>query len=250
MALKLNTSVLHKALGMAHAGDVDHGEWNAPTDRNESNCIGHEEGDEGKVSEWKYPILSNGKVSAKGVSSAEGYATKNGEDAIIPALKKISAAIHGTKDLSRATELLGQLADKLTSLPDVDVESLDLSRAPRLARCPNGECGSHDVERLAAASEFEGPKDRCTRCGMEFPHKPGTITAAQFTGKLDQPEQMTETIEHPGGEPPTPEVQGHDVSLDDDVREQPVWNANDDPMAVLDLPNVESGHARGWFGEH
>lgn len=243
MALKLNSKAFHSALGKAHAGDVDHGEWLAPegADRTEDNSIGHEEGDEGKASEHKYPIMKGGKVSARGVGAALAYAEKNNESAIVGPLKKISAAIHGTQDLSRATEILGQIADKLSALPDVDVSSLDLSRAPRLAKCPNGDCGSHDITRMEAASENEGPMDSCQRCGATFAHKPGTITAEQYVGQQGAP--VTPIVEHPDGE------QEHDVAEDNGAWETPVYDEAIDPMATPEgLPNLESMHARGLFG--
>lgn len=204
MPLKLNTKVYHRALGAAHVGHVDHGEWEAPqgAERDTENAIGHDTGEDGKADAYKYPIFKGDKVSAKGVGSALGYAKKNNESAIIPALQKISDAIadESGKNLSRALETAGRLADKLSAMPDVDVETLELSRAPRLARCPGNECGSHDVERLPAETAHEGPKDRCKICGRTWPHKPGTITAEQFNAQ-HQGEQAPDQQQEPEGEP-------------------------------------------------
>jgi hypothetical protein len=87
MACTLNSTVYHKALGAAHAGDVDHGAWTAPGHTAE-NCIGKD------GAEWKYPIFTSaGKLSAKGVSYALGYAETNNESALYGPLQKISDAI-------------------------------------------------------------------------------------------------------------------------------------------------------------
>lgn len=242
MALKLNTSVFHKGLGMAHASAIDHGEWDAPegSERNEGNSIGHEEGDEGKATEHKYPIIKGSKVSAKGVGSALGYARKNDEHEIIAPLQKISDAIHGVSDdsrnLSRACELLGELTEKISAIPDIDVESLDLSRAARLAKCP--DCGSHDVTRGEAASEDEGPMDTCAHCGKSWAHKPGTLTAAQHSGGQQggqSPEVEAEVAEEE--QPHTP--------LQEIAQGQLEQGGQD---TTFGLPNFESPIARGVFG--
>jgi hypothetical protein len=171
----LNATVFHRALGAAHAGHVDHGEWTAP-DASESNSMLKSGGD------YKYPIIgADGRVNAKGVSSALGYAKTNGESEIIGPLQKIDAAIKGddTKTLSRALETIGAMADRLYDLDPADADALDLSRAPRLAKCPSGLCGSYDVDRMPGG-EHEGPTDRCRQCGRQWSHKPGTVTAEQF----------------------------------------------------------------------
>lgn len=184
MPLKLNTAVFHRALGAAHAGHVDHGDWEAPAgaDRTVDNSVGHDP--DGTPAEmFEYPIMAGGKVSAKGVASAMAFAKKNNESAIVPALQKIDDALKGddAKTLSRALETVGAFADRLYDLSPDDAAAMELSRAPRLARCPNGLCNSHDVERRAGG-EHEGPTDRCKQCGRQWPHKPGSLTAEQFAG--------------------------------------------------------------------
>jgi len=181
MALKLNSSVFHAALGKAHAGEIDHGEWEAPAgaDRNVDNSIAMDDSDSAIPSEkFKYPILKGGKVSAKGVGSALGYATKNAEHAIIPALTKISEAIKGQSDSNLSMnyyEALGKLAERI-----------DLSRLAPLAKCPG--CGSHDVQRTPADSEHSGPMDKCTHCGQQWSMKPGTTTVFKYSSQFDSSE--------------------------------------------------------------
>jgi len=106
MPSKLNTLVYHRALGAAHSGSIDHGEWDAPDDYTRSNCL-LDNGD----GTFNYPVFtSGGRLSAKGVASALGRAETNGESAIIPALKAISTAIKarsGTQNLSAADDPTG-----------------------------------------------------------------------------------------------------------------------------------------------
>lgn len=150
----LNHAVYSKALAAAKAGRVTHdaGDPGYGAD----SCIGTEDGKPG------YPILSGGRVSAKHVGLALGYAKKNGEKALIGALQRISDAIHAHEatNMSQAT----------------DTNGIELSRKPRIASCPR--CKSYDLDRKGS-THHGGPTDSCRRCGHVFPIYPGTVTVAQ-----------------------------------------------------------------------
>src|SRR6185437_9265260 len=95
MSIKLN----HAAVAHAHAliaqGKIEHGEWNGgDAIRNASTCLGHDEAAKGTEGEWKYPVVSGGKVNAKGVGSAAAYADKDGASDIAGAARSISEAIN------------------------------------------------------------------------------------------------------------------------------------------------------------
>lgn len=85
MSTQHHPPALRRALSAVASNDVDHGEWTAPNegDREQADCIGKDK---------SYPIFKDGKLSAKGVSSALGYARTNDTD-LVPHLEKIDDAI-------------------------------------------------------------------------------------------------------------------------------------------------------------
>ena len=89
MPAKLNTLVYHRALGAAHSGSVDDGEWNAPEKCTRRNCL-LDNGD----GTFRYPIFTgDGRLSARGVLLAMSGATTNREQIIIPAISATLLAI-------------------------------------------------------------------------------------------------------------------------------------------------------------
>lgn len=87
MPNSLHEATVTRARSAIDRGDVDRGEWSAPneSDRKQLDCLG---------SDLSYPIFSGGKVNLKAVSSAQGYAEKNGSSEIAAASKELSARAH------------------------------------------------------------------------------------------------------------------------------------------------------------
>jgi Inorganic Pyrophosphatase len=184
IALSMNSGVFHKGMAAAHSGNVSHGEWNAP-EATKHNAMLKRPDATGTKAEYGYPIFdTEGKLSAKGVGSALGYAKKNNETAIIGALTKISNAIKDPdgEDAADTTEL-SRIETYGVESPAVMNEVIELART-RLAQCP--ACKSHDVKRLGRRNDNEGPRDKCVWCGRIFPAKPGTLTAEQHASKMDK----------------------------------------------------------------
>lgn len=237
MALQLNQPVAFRALGAAHSGHIDHGD-STPPERNADNSIGHDP-DAIESEKHKHVVIGHdGKVIAKGVAAAHAEAGKNGDGAILPALKKIADAIAmhgGAKNMSRdnpdlaamAFEAVGKLADRLC-----------LSTAMPLATCK--DCGSHDVERADGM-------DTCKHCGASNTAHEGTVTAYQYTNReqVDDskaPEYVAQQTSAPGSDFSQGGIAAYDPEF-----EQTEYMINT-PALPDGSPNLRSGFARRLFG--
>jgi hypothetical protein len=96
MAIKLNDVCLSHAMHLAQTGKVSHGKVNADligkNEKNKDKFLGVDDAFKpDEAGHWKYPVVGNdGAVNRKLLGLAQGYAEKNGDNAVADAAKKIA----------------------------------------------------------------------------------------------------------------------------------------------------------------
>ncbi len=111
--VKVNGPGITHGKSLAKSGTIDRGEWNGDAvERSAANATSFAAVDSSHPPEekghWKFPIISGGKVSARGVGNALSRAKTNGYTDVASALEEISKLIHDHADSGKRAMIFTQ----------------------------------------------------------------------------------------------------------------------------------------------